>query len=190
MPLHTLYLVRHGQYDEEDDGSLTRTGRVQAGITAKALRHVRFRTIFTSTLKRALETTEVFTRTFPRVPVRPMHLLREGIPTEIPRMPDYAPQQRIRADRARAEAAFERLFRPVRRSRSDLVIAHGNLIRFFACRVLEVEPTAWVKLGSTHCSITEVVIEGNGYMRLRSFNEAHHLPRKLRTLSLAASKQD
>jgi serine/threonine-protein phosphatase PGAM5 len=119
-----------------------------------------------------------------------MHVLREGIPTHIPRIPDYAPRQRIRADRARAEAAFDRLFRPVRRSRSDVVIAHGNLIRFFACRALEVEPVTWVKLGSTHCSITEIVIEANGYMRLRSFNESHHLPRKLRTLSLAVSKQD
>jgi serine/threonine-protein phosphatase PGAM5 len=190
VPLHTLYLVRHGQYDEKDDGSLTKTGRVQAGLTAKALGHVRFSTIYTSTLRRALETTEVFAKTFPKVPIKPMHLLREAIPTDIPRMPDYAPRLRIRADRARAEAAFERLFRPVRRSRSDLVIAHGNLIRFFACRALEVEPVTWVKLGSTHCSITEVVIESNGYMRLRTFNETHHLPKKLRTLSLAASKQD
>jgi serine/threonine-protein phosphatase PGAM5 len=190
VPLHTLYLVRHGQYDELDDGSLTKTGRIQADLAARALKHVRVGTIYTSTLKRALETTEIFAKRFPKVPIRPMHLLREAIPTPIPRIPDYAPRQRIRADRARAEAAFERLFRPVRRTRSDVVIAHGNLIRFFACRALEVEPITWVKLGSTHCSITEVAIEANGYMRLRSFNETHHLPRKLRTLSLAVLKQD
>ncbi len=190
MPLHTLYLVRHGQYDEADDGGLTKTGRIQAGLAARALRHVRVGTIYTSTLRRALETTEIFARSFPKVPIRSMHLLREGVPTDIPRIPDYAPRQRIRADRARAEAAFERLFRPTRRSRSDVVIAHGNLIRFFACKALEIDPVTWVKLGSTHCSITEIVIEQTGYMRLRSFNETHHLPRKLRTLSLAVSKQD
>ena len=190
MPLHTLYLVRHGQYDEQDDGGLTKTGRIQADLAARALAHVRVGTIYTSTLRRALETTEAFKKRFPKVPVKPMHLLREAIPTAIPRMPDYAPRQRIRADRARAEAAFEKLFRPVRRSRVDVVIAHGNLIRFFACRALEIEPVTWVKLGFIHCSIIEVVIESNGYMRLRTFNETHHLPKKLRTVSLAVLKQD
>ena len=61
---------------------------IQANLAAKALAHVRAGTIYTSTLRRALETTEIFAKTFPKVPVRHMHLLREAIPTPIPRMPD------------------------------------------------------------------------------------------------------
>lgn len=190
MPLHTLLLLRHGQYDEADEGGLTALGRRQARLAARALAGARVATIYTSTLRRAVETTEIVARAFPDVPVRPMHLLREAVPTRIPHIPGFAPRERIRADGARVEAAFARLFRPVRRSRSDVVVAHGNIIRWFVCRALGVPPVTWVKLGSIHCGITEIVVEPGGRMRLRSFNDARHLPRSLRTASFAASKQD
>lgn len=190
MGLHTLYLLRHGQYDEEEDGGLTPLGRKQAALAARALSAHGISRIYTSTLRRALETTAIVTHHLPFVPVRRMSLLCEAIPTPIPRIPRFAPLARIKADRRRADAAFERLFRPVRQSRSTLVVAHGNIIRYFVAKALDIPLDTWVKLGSTHCSITEIVIEQNGYMRLRSFNETQHLPKKMRTMSLVATKQD
>lgn len=190
MGLHTIYLVRHGQYDEQDDGSLTSLGRKQAALAGKALRAHRISQIWTSTLRRAIETTEIVHESFPNVPVKSTKLLCEAIPTRIPRIPKFAPAARIQQDRLRADRAFEQVFRPVKKSRSTLVVAHGNIIRYFMCKALGIAPTTWVKLGSTHCSITEIVIEPSGYMRLRSFNETQHLPKDMRTMSLAVMKQD
>jgi len=194
VALHTLYLVRHGQYDELDDniggGGLTLLGRRQASLVAKALSVHKIRHVYTSTMRRAVETAAIVARSFPHATVQKMGVLCEGVPTRMRRMPEFAAAARIRSDRKRADAAFARLFRPVRESRADLVIAHGNIIRYFVCRALGVEPITWVKLGSTHCSVTEVVIEPSGYMRLRSFNETQHLPKAMRTLSLAVMKPD
>jgi len=190
MGTRHLYLIRHGQYDEDDDGGLTELGREQAHRVGAALRDVRAATIWVSTLRRAKETAAIVSAHFPEVPVRAMKNLCECVPTAIPRMPGFATAARIRADRARAEAAFAKLFRPVRRSRAELVVAHGNIIRFFVCRALGVPPVTWVKMGSVHCSVTEVIVEPSGYMRLRSFNDTGHLPRRMRTMSLAALKQD
>jgi serine/threonine-protein phosphatase PGAM5 len=188
--IHTLYLVRHGQYDELNDGGLTDLGWKQAAHVGKALKGHNISRIYTSTLRRALETTEVVSRSFPNVPIRKTTLLCEAVPTKIPWLPKYAPLSRIKADRARADAAFEKLFRPVRKTRSDLLIAHGNIIRYFVSKALGVPLITWLKLGSTHCSITEIVIEQSGRMYLRGFNETHHLPRAMRTVSLAAKKRD
>src|SRR5262245_64818546 len=129
MGIHTLYLVRHGQYDEVEDGALTGLGRKQAAHVGKALAGHKISRIYTSTLRRALETTEVISRSFPKVPIRKTSLLCEAVPTKVPRWPKLAPLARIKADRARADAAFEKLFRAVRKTRSDLLIAHGNIIR-------------------------------------------------------------
>ena len=190
MGTRHVILIRHGQYDEEEDGGLTELGREQAHRVGAALRGVSPRTIYVSTLRRARETAAIVSAHFPDVPVRAMRLLCEAVPTTIPRLPGFATPARIRADRARAEAAFLKIFAPVRRSRVDVVVAHGNIIRFFVCRALGVPPITWVKMGSVHCSLTEILVEPSGYMRLRSFNDTGHLPRRMRTMSLAPLKQD
>jgi serine/threonine-protein phosphatase PGAM5 len=190
MGTRHILLIRHGQYDEEHDGGLTDLGREQAHRVGAALRGVTPRTIFVSTLRRARETAAIVSAHFPDVPVRKMRLLCEAVPTTIPRLPGFASAARIRADRTRADAAFAKLFRPARASCSDVVVAHGNIIRFFVCKALGIPPITWVKLGSVHCGVTEVLVEPSGYMRLRSFNDTGHLPRRMRTMSLAPIKQD
>lgn len=189
MATHHIILIRHGQYDEQEDGELTELGREQARRVGAALQGIWPGTIFVSTLRRARETGEIVAACFPGVPVRPMPSLEEAVPTAIPRLPGFATRARIRADRARAETAFARLFRPVRKSRTDVVVAHGNIIRFFVCKVLGVAPVTWIRLGSAHCGVSEVLVEPGGTMRLRSHNDTGYLPRAMRTMSLAMLEQ-
>lgn len=190
MGTHHIILIRHGQYDEQEDGGLTDLGREQARRVGAFLGGIWPGTIFFSPLRRARETAAIVAQLFPGVPVRPMLSLAEAVPTAIPRLPGFASRARIRADRARAETAFARLFRPVRTSRADVVVAHGNIIRFFVCKVLRAAPVTWVRLGSSHCGVSEVLVESGGTMRLRSHNDTGYLPRRMRTMSLARPGQE
>ncbi len=77
MQTTTLYLVRHGEtdYNRRDivqgrgvDAVLNATGRTQAAAVARRLSDVRFDAIYTSTLRRAVETAEAIARAHQGVP--------------------------------------------------------------------------------------------------------------------------
>jgi serine/threonine-protein phosphatase PGAM5 len=187
MKPHRLIFVRHGQYDEVETGDLTPLGREQAARTSAALSWVAASTIYTSTLPRARQTAAIVAQRLPGVPLVALRSLCEGIPTPIA---VYVPAAHIRADKARLDGAFRRLFRPTRESRTDIVVCHGNVIRYFVCRALRLPERTWVRLESIHCGLTELVVHPSGAMRLRSYNDTGHLPPRLRTMSFAATKQD
>lgn len=187
MSQRRLIFVRHGQYDELETGDLTTLGREQAKLTSAALAGVRATTIYTSTLPRARQTAAILASRFPGVPVVALRALCEGIPTPIP---IFVPPAHIRADKERLDEAFRRLFKPTRTSRTDIVVCHGNVIRYFVCRALRIPARTWVRFESVHCGITEFVVHAGGGTRLCSYNDTGHLPRRMRTMSAAATKQD
>lgn len=76
-----------------------------------------------------------------------------------------------------------RLARPFRGERTELVVAHGNLIRLFVCLSLDLKPTTWLKMRTYNGGISVLLIEGKSRKTLASFNEASHLPLAMRTLS-------
>ncbi len=175
-----VVLVRHGQYDTTDttNGRLTRVGREQASRTGQFLARASFDGMFTSNLPRALETAALVGAGV-RMEGRASPLLREGFPTKLKGYAATAAS--IAEDRARFEAAFERFFKkPVRRS-TELVVCHGNIIRYFVCRALGIAVRRWIQLGTNHTGITRIVVKDNGDMGVASYNETSHLPRKLVT---------
>ena len=52
------------------------------------------------------------------------------------------PSETITQDRTQAEKAFAQYFQPPEsdQDQAELIIAHGTLIRYFICRVLQIEP--------------------------------------------------
>lgn len=184
MGTRRLLFLRHGQYDEEGDGRLTALGREQAAHSAEALAGERLDQIRVSTLIRARETADIVARLHRAVPVRASSLFCEAIPTKLPpRLARGIDAARIARDIPRAKRAAAELFRPSRTDRTDLVVCHGNIIRFFHCLALDVEPTAWVRLVSHHCGITEVLVLPSGQLRAVRYNDLGHLPAALRTMS-------
>jgi serine/threonine-protein phosphatase PGAM5 len=81
------------------------------------------------------------------------------------------------------KTAFQRLMRPARGSRTELVVAHGNLIRLFVCLALELKPATWLKMRIHHASITRLLVGAEYGEVLASFNEVSHLPPALRTIA-------
>ena len=57
----------------------------------------------------------------------------------------------------------------------EIVVAHGNIIRFFFCRALQLPPEAWLRISTFNCSITYIMIYPNGYVSCRMLGDVGHL---------------
>ena len=81
------------------------------------------------------------------------------------------------------EEAFARIFRPAtgESDEHDVVVCHGNIIRWYACKILEVDPIAWLQMSVANCSITVVQVRADGSMKLISFADSGHIPYPMTT---------
>ncbi|EGB10342.1 hypothetical protein AURANDRAFT_5074, partial [Aureococcus anophagefferens] len=194
-PTRHIILVRHGQYDEssKDDERrvLTGLGRDQAVATGHKLRAVLDASgspdteirIRSSTLTRAKETAALM---MPHLPDRTEHLgcdpnLNEGRPAQV--IPGKAYSNAVvRADNDRIEEAFRSVFyRSGPREDGalheyEIVVCHGNVIRYFALRALQLPPEAWLRLCTFNCSVTYLVVRPSGSVSLRALGDIGHLP--------------
>jgi len=188
MGMRRLLFLRHGQYDEDDTGELTPLGMKQARITARALAAEPLDVIHTSTLLRARQTAAIIAEVFPHLTPRASSLLCEAIPTKLPkRLAHHVEPGRVAKDRVRVAKAAKRLFRPARSGRTELVVCHGNIIRYLFCVSLGVKPETWIRLHTHHCGLTEIVVLPSGQLRGVRYNDLGHLPHALRTMSGKAS---
>lgn len=183
MGTRTLLFVRHGQYTTEDGGRLTETGREQALHTArwlgKSLDPGSVDALWSSTLPRARETADILSSCLAGEKVRVTGVLREGMYSRIKGY-EVPPEER-EADRKRADDAFARFFKTSRTDRLEVVVCHGNLIRYLVCRAMNVPPLRWTRLNSNHCSLTRILVRGTGAIRIVTYNETGHLPKGLVT---------
>ena len=184
--MRRLIFVRHGQYDEERTGALTVLGRKQATSTARALSRLDVATVWSSTLLRAKQTADIVASRQPKAKLRRSRLLCEVIPTMLPvhielRVSISATQ--VRADRSRADLAFETFFDPKAGAQTEIVVCHGNLIRYFVCKALNIERRLWTRLDSMHCGLTEFRVTPEGAVRVVRYNDVGHIPAALRTES-------
>ena len=173
-----LYLIRHGQYDRAREsptlGRLTPLGRRQARHLAKALRTLPVDVIHHSTLVRAQETAEILGEVID-APMTRSSLLREGLPG----MRGKRPIAVQRATMERFDRALAKFFKRTRgRDRHELIVCHGNLIRYVMLKALEVDTRAWARIQvPCFCSVTRMTIRGRtGWKILESYGDASHLP--------------
>jgi serine/threonine-protein phosphatase PGAM5 len=190
--------------------SLTDLGREQAELTARRLSALPIGIIHHSPLRRAEETAQIIAAAFPDVPLRPARLLQECIPylpaafiewreangadaaqeqmlpPELRQWlgvwPAGAERKLIEEHMHQAQRAFTKYFVPTHRSeRHEVIVCHGNILRYFVCRALSVPPEAWIHADVHNCGISEIVIESSGRTMLISHNDTGHLPYSMRT---------
>lgn len=183
MGTRTLLLVRHGQYGVEDGGKLTGLGREQARLTGKwIVEHLageRVDALWSSTLPRARETATIIGTCLGRPKVRAVGVLREGMYSKVKGY--EVPASERQEDRTRADLAYGRFFRTSRTDRLELVVCHGNLIRYLVCRAMDVPLVRWTRMNSNHCGMTRILVRDSGAVRIVSYNETAHLPAKMLT---------
>ena len=191
---------------------LSLLGWKQAHQTARRLATLTIDVIHTSSLRRTMETARIIGVEFPDVPIRPSPLLWECIPAvpeyamqwhkahpkvdittaKIP--PEMVPWvglwatdvnlKEIEEGFEQARLAWQKYFIPARgKDRNDIIVCHGNIMRYFVMRALLVPPEAWANTDIYNCGISEIVIESDGRIMLLSHNDNGHLPPEMKTLN-------
>lgn len=190
----TYVLVRHGQYENkttDEERILTPLGRQQADATgdrlATFLKHKQqgknIDLHFTmSTMTRATETAEIILQHFPDKKGKSCDLIREGAPCKpVPKSTKWNPEPTdYFADSVRIEAGFRKYIHRADLSQErhsiDVLVCHGNVIRYFVCRALQLPPEAWARFVVLNASITTITVHPNGKVSVSGIGETGHLP--------------
>ena len=194
MAHRTLYLIRHGQYDpgvesEPFGSSLTLIGNEQAERTADLFSAVPLTSIFSSCMTRAIETAQIIASRHPGLEVIQYEMLKEITPP-LPYLALKAMKnellEEITLDRLHIEETYQKFFRAAgEEDEYEAIVCHGNVIRYFACRVLQVPVTVWMSMEINNASVTIVEIDRYGHTILLSYNETGHLSEELKTQNLS-----
>ena len=57
----------------------------------------------------------------------------------------------------------------------EIIVCHGNVIRYFFMRALQLPPEAWLRLCTFNCSLTYFTIRPNGGVSCRTLGDIGHL---------------
>ena len=164
--------------------TLTPLGREQANLVGLRLKELGFpyTRIIQSSMTRATETAQIISQHLPNIPVTSSDLLREGYPIhhECP-FGKVQSEKRVFRDGARLEAAFRKYLHRAEPSQKedsyDVIVCHGNVIRYFFCRALQFPPNAWLRFGLYHSSWTWIYITPSGKVCVRAMGDFGHLPK-------------
>jgi serine/threonine-protein phosphatase PGAM5 len=186
--VHTVILVRHGAYaegaraDTDLGPGLVPLGQRQAALVAGRLALLPRRpdALRTSPMTRARQTADVIGAALGlEIEVAPD--LRECLP---PRR-EPAPAEKaaeVAACAAQLERAYRQWLGPTPdRDSTDVLVAHGGVIRWLVCRALGIAPENWAAFGISHTGVTVVEVAADGSERVISFNDVGHLPPDLQT---------
>lgn len=189
-PTRTIVLIRHGEYEHgdesPDEGHLVTLGRQQSRLVAERLdaMPVKWDSIQASTLNRARETGEIMLPWFDGLELALHDDIREcTMATRRQDIMEELDPGEAEECEATLEGAYERIFRPATQGRDefDIVVCHGNIIRWVVCKVLDVDSLAWLQMSVANCSITVVQVRADGSMKLVSFADSGHVPYAMTT---------
>lgn len=185
--IRTLYLVRHGHYDSvagadsRTANALNALGREQAELTGARLAGypIKFTRVISSEFTRARETGDIIAAALGA------ECRRDGRLNEItPPGVDLRPEQLDAGAVEQLTAAWEHYSSPnASGDTHELLVCHGNVIRWFVCRALGVDTKQWTRMEIANCSITMIQIRADGQMRVQQFNEIAHVPVEKQTWS-------
>jgi serine/threonine-protein phosphatase PGAM5 len=190
MGKKTIILVRHGQYLPAGEGKperLTALGRWQAKRAGRRLREYKISRIVHSSMPRACETAAIIKEELKfRGSFQSCEKLREcipGFPVSMRKKDGPTATKNLKKQIAQAEAAFKKYFKPSRKDSVEVLVCHGNIIRYLVCRVLGVPTLNWVKMDIQQCSISIVILRAKRAHRqmLLGFNDVGHIPKSKRT---------
>ena len=152
---------------------------------------IEFNSLTSSTMTRARQTGMIINEDFPELELQQSKLIRECTP------PTW--REDIMADESKTdlnecvenlETAFKEFFipSPDEDNKHDIIVCHGNVIRYFVTKVLNVDTMAWLQMTIGNSSLTIVNIKPDGSMKLVSFNDLGHIPPNLQTLTGGENK--
>jgi serine/threonine-protein phosphatase PGAM5 len=90
------------------------------------------------------------------------------------------PRKKRRGTAERIDRIVERFFKASRRTRHEVIVCHGNLIRSLVLRVTAGRADGWNRLMLNHGSITSFLVSRKGVI-VMGVNLQAHLPISLRS---------
>jgi len=166
---------RYLQKVESDDNAKQSTTRIK---------------LVKSTMTRATETANII---LAQLPVEIDHsscdLIREGAPcVPEPPLETWLPDPAdFWQEGARIEAGFRKYFHRAEASQEetsvDILVCHGNVIRYCVCRALQLDPQAWLRMAVHNGSITVLVIKPSGRVSLLELGGAGHFQSDMLTFN-------
>ncbi len=197
--IRTLYLIRHGDYNIEDERDpdvgkeLVPLGIAQTRLLSARLKSmgIAFNTLTSSTMMRAKQTAMIINDEFPELILNQSKLIRECTPpTWREDIMKGESEIDLRTCVENLENAFDKYFvpSPDENNKNDIIVCHGNVIRYFVTKVLSVETKVWLQMTIGNCSLTIVRISPEGSMKLVSFNDLGHIPSNMQTLTGGENK--
>ncbi|CAJ0953681.1 unnamed protein product, partial [Mesorhabditis belari] len=181
-----IILIRHGQYViDSKDRWLTELGKEQAALIGERLAAsgLKFTKLTMSTMNRATETANIILTKLPEsLPRSSDSLLEEGAPyppepSHLTWKPDM---QHFYREGSRIEAAFRKYIHrapPEQAENSyEIIVCHGNVIRYFVCRALQFPVEGWLRLSLANCSLASLIVYPDGTVALNGFGDLGHIP--------------
>eukprot|EP01084_Bolivina_argentea_P204233 348755_1 len=191
----TFTLIRHGQYVHDknpDNKILTDLGQKQAQITGIKLKSlcVQYDEIICSTIIRAVQTADIIINELYDAPkaksikIKYDCNLAEGCPAMI------IPESKsliesgffddIENESGKIKKAFETYIHrnDDENNKEILIIGHGNVFRYFICRVLQFPPEAWLRFAICNCGIIKFKIYSNGKVSVRCIGGDQHFEKE------------
>jgi serine/threonine-protein phosphatase PGAM5 len=196
-PTHTIYLVRHGAYDTQAKADpqsgpgLTSLGIAESQMVAARLRSmpVHFDSMTSSTMTRARETAAVIHEALPDVPFDRSPQLSECTPP-VPGKLEGESAAEMAACAKRLDSVFQARFKPaIGADRNDVLVCHGNVIRYLVMRALGVDPRAWVGMSIAHTSVSVIRVRADGSMTVLSVGDVGHVPENMQSWGTQSDPQ-
>ncbi len=184
--IHYVYLIRHGIYDRDttttDDvtgNGLNALGHEQARLVGARLAALPLRpdAFVSSTLRRARETADDMGRVMRMTPDRDS-LIQECTPTSerADLMRSQTTAEIARCD-SNLTAAWAKYFVATPdRDRHDVLVCHGNVIRWMVSRALNADTKRWHLMDIGNASLTVLAVRPDGSTRLVMYSDVGHLP--------------
>lgn len=191
--VHYVYMIRHGMYDRDtlatDDrvaNGLNALGHEQARLVGARLAGlgVRFDRLVSSEYLRAKQTADDMGAIMKLTPTRD-GALNECTPTTLyaPYMANHPAGEIAECDSAR-QVQWARYFVPTpERDTYDVLVCHGNVIRWTLMRAVTADPRNWHLLDVGNGSLTIFAIRPDGTVRTVMYSDVGHLPVEKQTWS-------
>jgi len=186
----TIVLVRHGHYDADPKADpelgpgLSTLGVAQARLAGARLAGLpgAFDAFLASPLTRAHETARLIADDLgAKIEVTPD--LAECTPPTW-RTADVADETpaAMAACAAKLDKLFAERFRPAAGAeRRELLVCHGNVIRYLVTKALGVDTKSWLEMSVGHASLTVVRVETSGKFKVIAVGDVGHVPPNLQT---------
>ena len=187
----TIVLVRHGHYADDPAADprlgphISPIGVAQAHLVGARLAGLpaHFDALYASPLQRARDTAAVIAKDFPGRRFEVVDDLAECTPpTRRTEISAHEKPEDLASCKSQLDRAFARFFRPsTAHEETDLLVCHGNVIRYLVTRALGVDTEAWLEMSPGHASTTRIRIEADGRFKVVSVGDVGHLPPNLLT---------